>query len=166
MKKLICNQNDIPKDQLRYGLRSSAAVGCGWIATYNAMELLGYHVEPERLIRYFEKQTPVLNGTFGTALWSPAACFRQWGFSTEVTVKRDRMNETARNADACILYYWWRNGFKIGAHFAAFHHTDRGFVGYNTYKNSRGPDHYGEDLDRFLESRGYFGVMLTAIHRK
>ena len=166
MKNLIYNQNDIPRDQLRYGLFSSARTGCGWIATYNAMELMGYHVEPEKLIRYFEKQVPVVNGFLGTAVWSPAACFRKWGFPTQVTTKRSEMNDLARNADVCILYYWWRDGVKMGAHFVALHHEDRGFVGYNTYKNSKGPDYYGENLEEFLEKRGYFGAVLTAIQKK
>lgn len=33
---LIYNQRKIPKDQWRYGFRTSADTGCGWIATYNA----------------------------------------------------------------------------------------------------------------------------------
>ena len=40
MMDLIYNQHQIPREQWRYGLRSSAAVGCGWIATYNALRLL------------------------------------------------------------------------------------------------------------------------------
>ena len=50
---LIHNQRDIPKNQLGYGLRSSAATGCGWIATYHALRLMGYRAVPEKLIRYF-----------------------------------------------------------------------------------------------------------------
>ena len=38
---LIYNQNHIPREQYRYGLRASAAVGCGWLATYNALTLMG-----------------------------------------------------------------------------------------------------------------------------
>ena len=45
MSALIYNQNHIPKDQYRYGLRSSAQVGCGWIATYNALCLMGYETD-------------------------------------------------------------------------------------------------------------------------
>ena len=41
MVDLIYNQKKIPKDQWRYGFRSSAATGCGWIATYNALQLMG-----------------------------------------------------------------------------------------------------------------------------
>ena len=48
---LIYCQRDIPKKQWRYGFRSSAATGCGWIATYNALQLMGYRAEPEKLIR-------------------------------------------------------------------------------------------------------------------
>lgn len=33
---MIYNQRSIPKDQLRYGFRSSAATGCGWVAIYNS----------------------------------------------------------------------------------------------------------------------------------
>ena len=45
MKDLIYCQRDIPKEKWRYGLRSSAAVGCGWIATYNALRLMGEEAE-------------------------------------------------------------------------------------------------------------------------
>ena len=55
MNDLIFCQRDIPREQWRYGLRSSAATGCGWIATYNALCLLGERAEPEELIRFFEQ---------------------------------------------------------------------------------------------------------------
>ena len=62
MADLIYNQNHIPKDQWRYGFRSSAATGCGWIATYNALRLMGYYAKPEDLIHYYERQVPIING--------------------------------------------------------------------------------------------------------
>ena len=51
MEDLIYCQRDIPKEQWKYGFRTSAATGCGWIATYNALRLLGDHADPEELIR-------------------------------------------------------------------------------------------------------------------
>ena len=62
MKDMIYNQTKIPKDQWRYGLRSSAATGCGWIATYNALRLMGYYSKPENLIRYYDRQLPLIQG--------------------------------------------------------------------------------------------------------
>lgn len=166
MNDLIYNQRDIPKDELRYGFRSSAATGCGWIATYNALRLMGYRAEPEALIRYYERQLPLLHGNAGTSFWGPAVRFKQWGFPVEVIADRSRFDETAKNADACILFYHWRRDWKLGAHFVALHHTQKGFVGYNTYKNSKGPDRYGESLQDFLKQRKYFGAVLIAIHDK
>ena len=55
MEKLIYCQRDIPREQWRYGFRSSAATGCGWIATFNALNLLGEEAEPEELIRFYER---------------------------------------------------------------------------------------------------------------
>ena len=166
MKDLIYCQRDIPKEQWRYGLRSSAAVGCGWIATYNALRLMGYRAKPEDLIRYYEWQLPLVHGNAGTSCWGPALRFRQWGFPVKMTADRKRFDELAKESDACILFYRWRRGWKMGAHFVALEYRDGGFVGYNTYRNSKGPDDYGESLDGFLKNKQYFGAMLTAIRKK
>ena len=45
-------------------------------------------------------------------------------------------------------------------------YKDGKFTGYNTYKNSTGPDLYGESLDGFLKKRGYFGCVLMGISEK
>ena len=84
MDDLIYNQTRIPKNQWRYGFRTSAATGCGWIAVYNALRLMGYRAKPEGLIRYFERQLPLIHGNFGTSIWGPAAYFRKWGFPVKM----------------------------------------------------------------------------------
>lgn len=166
VKDFIYCQRDIPKDQWRYGLRSSAATGCGWIACYNALKIMGYKANPEKLIKYFEKQLPLLNGNTGTFVLGPAMFFRKFGFKATTTANRKKFDETAKQSDVCIVYFWWKEKFKIGAHFVAFHYTDRGFVGYNTYRRSKGPDNYGYSIDEFLKKRGYFGAVLTGITDK
>ena len=166
MNELIYNQTNIPKEQYRYGFRASAAVGCGWIATYNALLLLGHTTDIEDLIRYYEWQLPLIHGNLGTSFWAPAAVFRKWGFPVKVLMNRKRFDEEAAKADACILFYHWRKGVKLGAHFVALHHTPEGFVGYNTYRNSTSPDHFVDSLEAFLKKQGYFGEVLIAIRKK
>ena len=166
MDGLIYNQRKIPKEQYRYGFRSSAAVGCGWIATYNALKLLGYRADPEGLIGYYERQLPLLNGNTGTAFWGPAAYFKKWGFPVTVTAKRAEFDALAKDSDVCILFYRWKKGMKLGAHFVALHHTPAGFVGYNTFRNSTGPDAYGKSLDGFMKQKGFFGGVLIGIQDK
>lgn len=166
MKDLIYNQRQIPREQWRYGLRSSAAVGCGWIATYNALRLLGYRTTPENLIRYYEGQLPLIHGNAGTSFWGPALYFRHWGFPVEVSVKPSDFDALAERSDVCILFYHWRRGFKLGAHFVAVEKTDRGFISYNTYRNSTGPDPLGDSFGEFLKRKQYFGPVLIGIRDK
>ena len=166
MADLIYNQKKIPRDQWRYGFRSSAATGCGWIATYNALQLMGYNVNIERLIRSYELQLPLIHGNTGTALWGPALRFHQWGFPVKMTPLRKDFDRVAKKSDVCILFYRWRKKWKLGAHFVALHHTPNGFVGYNTFTNSTGPDLYGDSLDGFLKKHGYFGAVLIGIRNQ
>lgn len=166
MKELIYNQNDIPREQWRYGLRSSAAVGCGWVATHNAPRLMGYETDIPELIRYYERQLPIVHGNAGTSFWGPGVLFRQWGFPVKVSIKPAGYDALAKEADVCILFYRWREKWKLGAHFVALHHTENGFIGYNTYRNSKGPDRYGESLSAFLKKRRYYATFLVAIKRK
>ena len=163
MDDLIYNQHNIPKDQWRYGFRSSAATGCGWIATYNAMRLLGYKVDIEELITWYERQLPLVHGNAGTTMWTPVVRLRKWGFDTQVLLDRRKFDEAAKDADVCLLFYRWRKKLKLGAHFVALRHTENGFTGYNTFKNSTGPDPYGPSLAEFLKKRGWFGTILICV---
>lgn len=166
MNNLIYNQHDIPKNEHRYGFRASADTGCGWIASHNALHLMGYQTNIDELIRYYEWQLPLIHGNAGTSFWGPAVCFRNWGFPVEIVVKRERFDQAAKAAEVCILFFRWRKKTRIGAHFVALRYTDQGFIGYNTYRNSTGPDRYGESLDGFLRERKYFGCVLIAIKDK
>lgn len=166
MKDLIYNQRKIPKEQWRYGFRSSAATGCGWIATYNALRLMGYYARPEDLIRYYERQLPLIHGNAGTSIWGPAVCFRQWGFPVKVEWKPERFDRAAEDSDVCILYYRWARKWALGAHFVTLHRDEHGFVGYNTYRTSSGPDRYGPSLAEFLKKKGYFTPVLICIRDK
>ena len=166
MKDFIYCQKDIPKDKWRYGLRSSAATGCGWIATYNALKIMGYTAKPEKLIEYYKKQLPVINGNMGTFIMGPALFFKKFGFGVKVTANKKEFDFMAEPSSACILFYWWKEKHKIGSHLVAFHHTDNGFIGYNTYNNSKTADRYGNSIEEFLKQRGYFAPVLICIKDK
>lgn len=166
MDDLIYNQQDIPREQWRYGLRSSAATGCGWIAAYNALRLMHYRVEPATLIRNFERLLPVIHGNLGTSLPAPALFFRLQGFPVTVSANPKKFDDLAKSHDVCILFYHWRNRWKLGAHFVALQYQDSSFIGYNTYRNSTGPDRYGPSLAAFLRKRKYVTPVLIAIRDK
>lgn len=163
---LIYNQTRIPKDQWRYSLRSSASVGCGWVATHNALRLMGYRTDIPKLIRYYELQLPLIHGNTGTSFWGPAVLFHQWGFPVTVSVKPKDYDAMVDHSDVCILFYHWRKGLKLGAHFVALRKTDSGILGYNTYRNSVGPDRYGDSVADFIKKNRWFGTFLIGIRKK
>lgn len=165
MEDLIFCQWDIPKDQWKYGFRASAATGCGWIATYNALRILGKNAQPEELIGFYERQLPLIHGNLGTTILAPALYFKKKGYLVDWTSCNHQFDQFAKKCDACILFYRWRKKWQIGAHFVALHHTDKGFVAYNTYRNSKGPDRYGESLEAYLKTRKYFGAVLIGIKK-
>lgn len=166
MAKLIYNQTKIPKDQWRYGFRTSAATGCGWIATYNALQLMGYKSEPEELIRYYEHQFPLVHGNAGTSILGPALFFKHHGFPVQVVSHREKFDDLVKDSAVCILFYYWRKKYKLGAHFTTVRYENGKFIGYNTYTNSEGPDDYGDSLDGFLKARKYFAPVLIGIRDK
>lgn len=161
---LIYNQRTDPRGRLRYGLCSSAVTGCGWIAAYNVLRLLGIPAEPAELIRCYRRKLPLLNGALGTFLPHVAGYFRRRGFAVRV-VRRSGFDEALDCGDVGVLYFWWRDGLRLGTHFAAVERRQDGFVGYNTYRNSVGPDRLGVSLETFLEERRYFWPVLIAVRK-
>ena len=166
MHDLICCQRDIPRDQWRYGLRTSAATGCGWIATYNALRLMGYRADPEKLIRMYERMFPIVHGNAGTAILAPALAFKNWGFPVRIVSDPGKYDQEAKESDAVIIFYYWRKKWKLGAHFVTVHYQNGRFTGYNTYNNSKGPDDWTESMEGFLDKRKYFGTVLICMKDK
>lgn len=163
MNELIYNQRKIPKKKWRYGFRSSAATGCGWIATFNALRLMGYQADPTELIRYYQRQFPLVNGNMGTFLFGPAIFFAQKGFKVKMIFRKKRFDQVIRDNHVCILFYYWRRKIRFGAHFAAVRFQNGKFEGYNTFSNSEGPDNFGESVEKFLKRQKYFGAVLIAV---
>ena len=62
-----------------------------------------------------------------------------------------------------IIFYYWRKKFRFGAHFVTVCYKDGKFFGYNTFRNSGGPDFYGNSMEDFLKRQKYFLPVLMAI---
>lgn len=160
---MIYNQRKIPREQWRYGFRASADVGCGWVAVYNALCVLGKEQDVPELIRMFERQVPLVNGALGSFVGSAPMALHKLGYDLRVSNERSRYDELAKEAPVCVLSYYWRKKYRVGAHFVALRWTGDHFEGYNTFANSRGPDNYGPSLDGFLKRHGYFATVLTCV---
>ena len=81
------------------------------------------------------------------------------------TTKRKQIDQLAQQSDAGILFFWWKSKKKIGAHFVAVEKAEQGYIGYNTYSNSKGPDSLGTSIEDFLKKRKYFGAVYFGINK-
>lgn len=160
--ELITNQRKIPREKWRYGLRSSAATGCGWIACYNALLLLKRPEPPERVLGWLSRRRPLVNGLCGTTFGSMLAFCKNRGLAVSVGCKKKQLDRLVRENEVSILFYFWRRGWRIGAHYVTLVPEGDGLVGYNVYRNVTGPVSLGESLIPFLKSfHGGFPVIIA-----
>jgi hypothetical protein len=113
----IVNQDKLP--DVYYGLRTSDANGCGWIAVYNALKMLGENPDVPTLIGDMEDGV-IYKGNWGTKLGIIKSYFENLGYNVTVTGWKRNFNKNAQEADANIIFYW-NEGFPMnGAHYVAF----------------------------------------------
>ena len=165
MQGLIYNQRDIPKKELRYGFRSSAATGCGWIAVHNALLLMGLASNPKELIRRFERSFPIVNGNFGTFLPDLVRFFKKQGFEVKLRFLKSRFDLLVESSEVCIMFYFWYYKRAVGSHFVTLHKKDGRVLGYNTYKNSVGADDYGKSLEEYIKKHKFYLPVLIGINQ-
>lgn len=138
---LIINQSKLKT--IPYGKYTSDYNGCGWIATYNAMKLLGEKVEVKEIIRYLDKYN-ILDGKVGTNPIGIKKYFEEQNLSFRSSVLSKRL-QAKKHAVGILLYTDGKS-----AHYVAFQRENRQFHFYN--------DVYGKEndirtLDEFFQGK-------------
>lgn len=123
----------------RMGAAASSGCGCGWIACYNALALLGRPEPPAKIIRELEPAF-ALRGRLGTRAAALVPFFLRRGFRVSLRGTARAIDRQASGADANILYYLRApRGGHLSAHFVAF-------------SGGCGVDEKGETVYRFYNS--------------
>jgi hypothetical protein len=73
-------------NEYKYGNDTSENNGCGWIATYNVLQVLENPQEAEDIIRSYEKNGVLLGGTLGTNPYGIGKLFEDFGYQVDYTV--------------------------------------------------------------------------------
>ena len=94
-----------------------AACGCGWVACYNALRLLGRPLPPASVIKAMEHDF-VFGGRMGTRAAAIPLFFMQRGFRVEAHATLAAAQRDAQGAAANIIYYI--RGHHPSAHFVTF----------------------------------------------
>ena len=137
---------------IKIGFFTSDKNGCGWIAAYNAMILLGHQQQIADVVKYFDGAfRTILFGMFGVAPHAITGYFRSMGFSVSANVfffvRPCDMDERSKISRACILLY----AHNSGAHYVALKWEGYRYTIYNDYVTE------AESIDDFLNrSHGTF----------
>ncbi len=119
---LIINQSKLKA--IPYGKYTSDYNGCGWIATYNAMKMLGEKVDEQEIIEYLNKYN-ILDGKLGTNSFGIKKYFEEQNVEFKSVFLSKRL-QTKKNAVGILLYTDGKS-----AHYVAFQRENSKFHFYN-----------------------------------
>ena len=118
---------------LRYGLSTVGKTGCGTLAVYNALLMLG-HPEPlPKIIREMELYCCSCFGFLGTMNLMLPIFFRRRGISCRLRFSYRKAFESRY----AVVAFWTKRPVFSGAHIVFLTRENDGFQVYNRYSNRR-----------------------------
>ena len=159
-ENFITDQRDAMYGFQRFGVTSISHGGCGVIASYNALIMLGDSKSFDKVLGYYNNRMVLIlgKGLIGLSPGAVARYFRDLGYHVTMTNSPDLIDIYSQTADASILYYefpatyWGIEAY--GAHFVAYHQTGSIYTAYNTAENNGAfsfsyPSDYGYKNTRY-----------------
>ena len=133
----VHGQRRPPVRDLRYGIVRAAWSGCGLIAVYNALLLLGNPHPLWDVFAWGDLKGAALFGIFGTSHRRAGRLFRQLGYTVTAVTNPSLFDACAQRAEACLFTYWNRKGrFHKGMHTVCTRWREGALEVYNLYNNS------------------------------
>lgn len=107
---LINGQGLPPVAGMRYGIVNIAWSGCGIIAVYNALLLLGNPHRLSDVITWGDLKASTIFGLFGTSPRKAKILFRQLGYTVNPVRNKRHFDSQAKQADICLFTFWNQRG--------------------------------------------------------
>lgn len=157
----IFNQKDeIGIKNYRFGYNTIGPVGCGLVATYNALLLLGDKMEFYDVIREFETNGVMLQGCCGTHPLAIVQFFTKRGY--DVNIAFNNFDDIADNENIVNIMYYKHSYWE---HYVTIKYEDESFKGYNTFCKNSNVDNLGDSIATLADNT-YKGLMLISISQK
>lgn len=103
---VINGQGLDPVRQMKYGHTSVEKSGCGLIAVYNALVLLGNPQSLADIILWGDYCAAVFCGFGGTNPWAAGRLLRRMGYTVKSVSHRSQYDSEAKRADVCLFTFW------------------------------------------------------------
>ncbi|MBQ8942640.1 MAG: hypothetical protein IJ062_12465 [Firmicutes bacterium] len=152
-KGFIYSQRRRDIAEMRFGLKPMWYNGCGIIAVYNALLLLGFQEDFRKITEYFERRGKMLWGLFGTKPWSIIRYFKKSGFKIKLCRPKNAEN------GVYVITVWNK---RPGMHYMALKKAPDGIQVYNGYRRHDTYDFY-PDFDSFFKDTGITCLLLLKI---
>ena len=163
----IYNQHNDSYATLSFGLANISHSGCGVVAAYNTMKILGRNdTSIERIISYYESTDNLpIGGLLGTSPYALESNLINEGYNVFMTKDVNTYAPLVEIADACIIWYMYHSDEfpYVGAHFVAFNQTNGIGRYYNLYSNTNYPHVFNGTCDELLSNHGYYNAVLYFI---
>jgi hypothetical protein len=129
----ILDQDNNLIGSLPLGSSTVGRMGCGVVATYNALLSLGDYHTFDEVYKYYTSTPHRLagNGEYGISFFTISSYFSDLGYKVLTTCNPQQIDRASRNADACILLYNYYNQ-KLGGHFIEYSRYGSSYLGRNT----------------------------------
>ncbi len=138
---LVTSQRAGPAAQMRYARTECRRTGCGALAVYNALTLLGQTPSLSEVIHLLERRrSAACGGRMGTHPYTLGGALRAFGVRTKRFWRVSALEDAMDEGSAAILAIWNdRNDIMRGAHFFAVRRAAEGFTACNREApNARG----------------------------
>ena len=136
----IHGQKRQPVAGMRYGRYPMSYNGCGVIASYNALQILGVPEPLGEVAAWFERKGIVLGGLLGTDVLAAARFFRERGIRCRVLfgagAKQPEEFDRAFSGCPAAIFAYWNNARRLrnGMHFVALSHGPDGGLAIDNFR--------------------------------
>lgn len=151
---------------MRIGSCTFAHSGCGAIATFNAMSMIGREPKIEEIVDFYEHNGLILNARMGVNPSGVKRYLKSRNVKWEFYSGKNDWDSKLSKEQVAIVLYWWVNRKGCGAHYIAMERTDEGICVYNEFGN-RDTVYKYKDIQTFLTTGQYKRmVAMFVIDRK
>lgn len=160
----INGQGLCPVKDMRYGIVDIARAGCGVIAVYNALLLLGNPHRFYEVAAWGDRKAAAAFGLLGTIPPKERQLFQRLGYAVTSVTDVKLLDRHAQAADVCLFTFWNQKGsIRRGMHTVCLQYRSGAIDVYNLSNLSAGVSRISS-LAEWAAS-GIGPVVLYCIHK-
>lgn len=135
----VNGQGLCPVKDMRYGVVDIARAGCGVIAVYNALLLLGNPHRFYEAVAWGDRKAAAAFGLLGTFPPEERRLFQRLGYAVTSVRGAKSLDRCAQGADVCLFTYWNQRGsIRRGIHTVCLQYRSGAIDVYNLSNVSAG----------------------------